>query len=313
MKAWVKSIVLFYVNIIFIISMSACQTITNTDEQANKQVEILNAQKTLIISFLNKGLPQMAHKELRSLLQQYPNDADFKNLMGLTLLALKNPKQAIVFFQQSLKIDRRASVALNLSSAYIEAGEYDRAIKLLSTMSSSESMKSYPYPERIAHNIGLAAERKKDWRMAERFYSKALTDNPQYYLSLMRLGQLYEKTERPRLAIKKFLTARASCNLCFDPVNGLVMNYLALKAPDRAKDTIRLFLQQKDLTQPDRERAEKLLQLTESIASKLPARQRPGKEASQAQRDIAKKRQLPVKQSSEMSQRPRNRTSQRPL
>jgi len=307
MKAWIKSTALIYVNIFFIISMSACQTLRKPEEQIDKQAEILNAQKTLIVSFLNQGLPQMAHKELRSLQHQYPDDADFKNLMGLTLLALENPRRAIGHFQESLKIQPRASVALNLSSAYIEAQDYDRAIRLLMNMTKNEGMKNYRFPERIAHNIALAAERKEDWRMAERFYLQALSDNPQYYLSLMRLGQLYEKTERPKLAIQQFLTARAACNQCYDPINGLVMNYLALKAPTRAMETIRVFLQQKEITQPDRDRAMKLLQMTESIASNLP--KSPTTESA-ARGETAVKRQAP---SQEISQQPRNKASQRPL
>lgn len=307
MKAWIESIVLIYANIFFIISMSACQTLRKPEEQIDKQSEILNAQKTLIVSFLNKGLPQMAHKELRSLKHQYPDDADFKNLMGLTLLALENPHQAISHFQDSLKTQPRASVGLNLSSAYIEAQEYDRAIRLLMNISKNEGMKSYRFPERIAHNIALAAERKEDWRMAERYYLQALSDNPQYYLSLMRLGQLYEKTERPRLAVQQFLTARAACNQCFDPVNGLVMNYLALKAPSRAMETIRVFLQQKEISQPDRERATKLLQMTESIATNLP---KAPTTRSATQGDSTLKRQAP---SPDISQQSRNKASQRPL
>ncbi|MFW7380304.1 MAG: tetratricopeptide repeat protein [Oligoflexus sp.] len=305
MNTWIKSIGLFYVNIFFIISMSACQTLRNSEDQSNKEADILNDQKTLVVSFLNKGLPQMAHKELRPLLHQYPQDADFKNLMGLTLLALENPKHAVPFFQQSLKIQARASVALNLSSAYIEAKEYDRAIRLLQNMSKSPSMKEYRYPERIAHNIALAAERKNDWRTAEKYYVKALADNPQYYLSLMRLGQLYEKTERPKMAIQRFLTARAACNLCFDPVNGLVMNYLAMKAPSRAVDTIRVFLQQKALSETDRERAIKLLSMTEGIAANLPS-------SNNARTRRKNTEKVPVA-GSDISQRQRNKTSQKKL
>jgi tetratricopeptide (TPR) repeat protein len=253
------------------------------EDKKQKQAEILNTQKSVIVSFLNKGLPRMAHKELRDLLRKYPNDADFKNLMGLTMLALENPQKAATFFKKSLKLNKRTAVALNLSSAYIEAGQHDRAIRLLLNVQKSTMAKTYRFPERIAHNIALAAERKKDWQLAERFYAKALSENPNYYLSLMRLGQLFERTDRPRQAIKRFLTARSICNRCFDPVNGLVMNYLAVKAPKRAMTTIKVFLQQKEIDDATRERAEKLLQMTKRIASNFKSTPNPKQSYSKSQ------------------------------
>ena len=144
--------------LLFILILCGCQTLGN-DEEARKQSEILNTQKSLIVSFLNRGMPSMALKDLRKLSEQYPDDPDFKNLLGLTHLALGNPKAAIPFFKEAYKREPRTAVALNLSSAYIEAGEADKAIALLIKLAKAPDVKSYEHPERINHNLGLASEK----------------------------------------------------------------------------------------------------------------------------------------------------------
>ncbi len=257
---------LFWIIITFIISQTACQTIDENNKEIARKTEVLATQKSLIVSFLNKGLTAMAHKELRRLLIQHPEDPDFINLMGLTQLALENPRKAAVFFKKSLDLHPRTSVALNLSSAYIEAGWYKKAIKHLQGLKKSEMTKSYQYPERISHNIGLAAERLQNYSLAEKYYTFALSENPNYYLSLMRLGQLYEKKRRYTLAQQTFLKARAACPLCFDPINALAMNYIASGHHRSAYLAIKRYLGDEQITQQNKSKAKKLLVMVRKIS-----------------------------------------------
>ena len=151
-----------------IIPLFSCQTIHKNDKEAKKQEEILTSQKGLIINYLNKGVPNLALKELRRLMVLHLKDPDFANLMGLTQLALEQPNKAAEYFKKSFKVYPRTSVALNLSSAYIEAERYGRAIKLLDRVRKSKIAKNYQHPERIYHNIGLAAERADDLQLAKK-------------------------------------------------------------------------------------------------------------------------------------------------
>lgn len=254
-----RTIFLVCVNIIFIISTSACQTIQGSDDRGEKEADIRNDQKALVVSLLNKGQAQMAHSELRSLLFKYPEDPDLLNLMGLSYLALAQPEQSIIWFQKSLREENRVSVALNLSSALIESTKYDTAISYLLKLKKDPRARSYRYPERIDHNIALAAERKNLMTQAIKYYKKALAINPQYYLSLMRLGQVYEKMEKPVMALDQFKMARSVCNLCFDPVVGLVNNYQKLGRNREAGESIKLYLSQKQVTPENKTRAMSLV------------------------------------------------------
>ncbi|MCX6128963.1 MAG: hypothetical protein NTX25_07850 [Proteobacteria bacterium] len=248
-----------YFTILFILCMSACQTLKDRDAEAKREEDLLNTQKNLIIGFINQSQPNMALKELRPLMLKYPNDSDFKNLMGLTYLSLQNSKMALGFFEESYRLQPRASVALNLSSAYIETKQFTKAMKLLKDLRSSPLGKDYQYPERLLHNIALTAERMDKLRMAEKYYKLAIETNPFYYLSLMRLGQLYERVKRYESAKIQFQKAREACMKCFDPVHALVAQYLAQKKSQEAMSLIQEYLADKELDAADRLKARKLV------------------------------------------------------
>ena len=120
-------------------------------------------------------------------------------------------------------------------------------------------MREYRFPERIDHNIALAAERKNLLAQAVKYYKNALAINPQYFLSLMRLGQVYEKMGKPIMALDQFKMARSVCNLCFDPVLGLVSNFQKLGRSKEAVDS-KTYLSQKQLTPENKMRAMNLAQ-----------------------------------------------------
>lgn len=259
MKHLSRRIIALFVNLTLMITVPACQTLKDKGSEEQKQAELLQTQKTLVINFINQGQANMALKELRSLVTQYPEDADFKNLLGLTYLSLQNPKMAISFFEDSYRLQPRAPVALNLSSAYIETKQYPKALKALRDLQKSPLAKNYQFPERIHHNIALVAERMKKTKMAEKHYVLALQENPGYYLSLMRLGQLYEQTRRPNEAQQQYQKAREACLKCFDPVHALVSQYRKSGQSATANRLIQEYLLNKEVEIADKGKARRLL------------------------------------------------------
>lgn len=259
----IHKIINFWFVSFFIIILTGCQTLNVLDAEERQRQEVLTTQKSVVVSFLNKGLPEMAIKELRGLIAKYPDDADFRNLMGLAQLAIRNHTEAIRYLHDAYKIEPRPSIALNLSSAYIEAGQYNKSITLLMALSKQKKIDEYPHPERVSHNIGLASERAKNTKQAEKFYLKALSQNPSFYISLMRLGSLYENTKQPKKAYTYFHKAKSTCPTCFDPVNALTMNYLAEGKTQKATQIAKSYLSQKELLPQDRVRGVRLLEMTQ--------------------------------------------------
>lgn len=185
--------------------------------------------------------------------------------MGLTHLALKNPKEALKYFNSAYKIKHCTSIALNLSSAYIELGQYKKAIDFLLNLMLQDETKNYLHQERIAHNMALASEKRGLYKKAKKYYLKALSHNPNFYISTMRLGQLYEKTGHPVKAKKRYLKAKKLCELCFDPINALTMSYFTTGHINRAIVTIKTYLKRKDILPNNRNRAVNLLKMAKKI------------------------------------------------
>ncbi|MBC7658286.1 MAG: tetratricopeptide repeat protein [Chitinophagaceae bacterium] len=248
-----------YLRILLILGVSACQTLKKSSEDDKKADDILNTQKSLVINYINQGQPNMALREIRPLEKQYPKDADLKNLTGLIYLSTQNSKAALNYFEQAYHLDPRAPIALNLSSALIESGQSVRAIKVLKDLKASPAGKAYQYPERIDHNIGLAAERMKKLDIAEKYYKRALATNPYYYISLMRLGTLYQSEKKAGSAYTQFSKAHESCLKCFEPVQAMVQMQAGAGKTAYASKLIQEYLIDKELEPRDRAKAQQLL------------------------------------------------------
>ncbi len=251
-----------YLIAIIILCAPACQTLKKPGEDDKKAEDILSTQKSMVINYINQGLPSMALRELRPLEKENPKDADLKNLMGLIHLSMQNAKLALTYFEEAYRLQPRAPIALNLSSALIETGQALRAIKVLKDLKASDAGKAYQYPERITHNIGLAAERLKKYDLAVKYYSLALEDNPYYYISLMRLGAVYEQQKKGGAAYQQYLKAREACLKCFDPIHASVQLQLKAGKGGLAMKTIQDYLANKELEPQDRSKAQRLLSST---------------------------------------------------
>lgn len=246
-------------------AVTACQTLVGPSEAERKQAELLATQKALIVNFLNKGLPGMANKELRTYLKKFPEDADFKNLMGLTMLALKNPQQAVKYFTQANKLEPRVPFALNIASAYIEAGRYEQAIDLLDKIKKNPEFEEYKFPERIDHNLGLAHERTKDLTAAQKHYELALVSNPLFYISLMRLGHIYHNKRDYKKSRQLYRRAHKTCLECFDPINGIAMSFISQGQPTKAIVALRRYIKTQKASKVDSKRATDMIKMAQKF------------------------------------------------
>ncbi len=244
-----------------ILTMPACQTLKNDTNEEETANNLLETQKNVVIDYLNHGQGDLALKELRPLVAKYPQDVDFKNLLGLTYLSLQNFQMAQGLFEEAYRLDPKPHIALNLSSAYLENKQYARAMKLLKDLQASPQGKKYQYPERLQHNIGIIALRMNKPKLAEKHFLLALQYNPFYYLSLMQLGQLYEKTNRSQLALEQFEKARGACLKCYDPMHALVRQYLKRGERKTALMLLEEYMMYKEVEPLDRGKARKLLAL----------------------------------------------------
>jgi tetratricopeptide (TPR) repeat protein len=271
-----QSLIRNYAIAFIIISTMACQTLKDPAGGEHSEAEVLASQKAVIVEYINQSQPQLALKDLRPLVRQHPSDPDLKNLLGLSYLAMKNAPMALTYFEKAYKLEKRASFALNMSSACIETQQYARAIKVLKDLKGSEAGKSYQFPERISHNIAFAAEKLQKLTVAEKYYKAAISENPYYYMSLMRLAGLYDSHRKPNLALPHFQKAHEACLKCYDPLQSIVRIQVANGRVDQAMKALKEYLTNRELDPEDRMKAKQLQVSTSNMKNKSRAQRAPG-------------------------------------
>jgi len=208
---------------------------------------------------LDAGKPEAALQSLRGMLRESPNDPSLNNLMGLTQLALKNGVRAVRHFQVAYKIDKQVATGLNLSSALIETGDYDRAVHLLNQLIKQAEKDDYAYKERILHNLGYCYLKQNRLAKAEQWYHQSLEENPTFFPSHLELARLYERSKRPAMALKAYRRSMDYCLVCFEPVQALATLYLKMGKPEDARRILVQFGKVEGVAPEDRSRAGELL------------------------------------------------------
>lgn len=259
--------------IILSFQLVGCQTPdTAKSELSEEKVKRVEAdQNGMVIAAVENGEPERGLMIARQLLQTRKDDADLHNLQGLCYMALKNPVAAIHSFRKAYSLENKTAFALNLSSALIENGDHDQALRLLEAMTKSKKSQEYVKKERIYHNIGYAYERTGKYPSSERWYRKALDSNPSYFLSHMGIARVFERTNRPSMARMAYTQASDFCAVCFDPVEPLVKLYINARQPREATGVITRFLRNPEVRSEDRARANALLADISRTAHRTPA------------------------------------------
>ncbi len=250
----------------FTLALSGIFGCQHLDEEATKQQEILNTQMGIIINYLNTGKPVKAHKELRPLLKEHPDNAELQNLMGLTYLAFKKPRMAEKYLRNAFKIKPTPAFGLNLGSSLIEQRRYKQAVKLLKGF-KKEGIEEYEFPERFDHNIALAYERARKPKQAIRYYKSALRLNPNNYVTIMQLAKLYEKLKRPKSASRYFELARRTCLRCYEPVRFIALHHARAGNIKKAIATLESYKSVQKVHQKDLQAANELISKVSGLGS----------------------------------------------
>ena len=244
------------------LTFAACQTTGAQDQQSEKQKNALEAQKGLVRTALDSGKPESALQTLREMIREHPEDASIQNLMGLAQLALKNADRATRHFRMAYKLDPQPSIGLNLSSAYIEAGDPAKAVTLLRAMlKPGKDKKPYEYKERLYHNLGYAYLRQNQLTKAQQWFQEALDENPAFFPTYLEMAHIYEKTKRPALAMKSYRQSIDYCHVCFEPVQSLSMMYMKSGRQDEARQLLLSYSKVDGVSTPDKLAAEHLLRV----------------------------------------------------
>jgi tetratricopeptide (TPR) repeat protein len=246
------------IGFLFFLSLPSCQSV---ERSQNGSTSHLETRKQMVVNSLELGQTPQALNEISTLARQHPKDPEVLNLQGLVHLALRNGQVAVASLEKARKLDPDNLVyALNLSSALIEMKEYERAQELLMTTLKFPQFKTYSHRDRLLHNLGVIAEYQGNSIRAERWYSKALQENPASFITLLKIAKIYEQTHRRVLAVDRLETAKAACPRCPEPVEALVRLHLKQNKLKTALETVENFAKNEGLTHTDAKRINKMKQ-----------------------------------------------------
>ena len=222
---------------ILILMTASCQTTDDTSTMSIKDQTSTSLQ--VAISYLDSGRPDKARQELQTVLEDFPQNADALNLMGIAHLALRTPSKGLSFLQKSFAISPATATGLNVSSALIELGRYKEAEKVVMALLKRKESPPYRFKERIYHNYGIIAERTNRVNLAEKMYRSAANENPTFHLSRLRLAHLYMERQKTDLALREMEAARFACPTCLEPIELLSRYYAHVGNVKVARSLIR--------------------------------------------------------------------------
>lgn len=160
------------------------------------------ASRNLGEAYMMQGKHTAALQELIKAQQLYPDDPYLCYDLGLVYMAKEKTDLAIVNFQKAIELKSDFSAAKNsLGTVYLVKEEWDKAIAVFKEVLEDLLYATPHYP---LTNMGFAYFSKKDFKLAESYYLKALEKEPEYAVAWRGLGKTYISSNRISNSIEAF-------------------------------------------------------------------------------------------------------------
>ncbi len=149
-----------------------------------------------------------AERVCRQIIAARPGNADAHNILGVSLAALGNSKEAVAELRRAIKINAQApSYQANLGEILRQNGKLDEAAEVLEA-----AVKLDPNNAQVLNNLGIIAYERRNFAQAVDYYRRALALNPNMAEALNNLGNALRMTgdiDGAMHAYQEALTQRA--------------------------------------------------------------------------------------------------------
>ncbi len=166
----------------------------------NKAIEMAGA-------LYRQGKYSQAEKVCRQIIEARPANADAQNILGVTLNALGQPKQAIETLERAVKLaPHAASIHANLGEVFRQSGDIEQATKSLEKAAELD-----PNNAQALNNLGIIHYEKRQFKKAVEYYRSALAIRPDMAEAYNNLGNALRLTgdnDGAILAYQEALTHR---------------------------------------------------------------------------------------------------------
>ncbi len=130
-----------------------------------------------------------ALRELLKAEELYPDDHLLQNDLGIAYRMKGKADIAIRHFKKALKLKPDYSPARNnMGAAYFDKKDWDAAIACYKEVAGNLLYATPHYP---FYNLGKCYYGKKEYKLSEKYYLKALESGPKFAIILQGLGQTY--------------------------------------------------------------------------------------------------------------------------
>ena len=185
MKRWLQ---ILTVCLLAILAASSCGP---SKEQLLRQSE---AARELGKQYMIGGDYTSALKHLLEAEKLYANDHILQNYLGQVYFLKNSYELSIKHFKRAFELKPDYSVARNnLGAVYLTLEEWDKAIEVFNELTGNLLYATPQYPQ---FNLGRAYYGKKQYRLAEEHFKRALKMEPEYSQALLWLGRTYLATGR---------------------------------------------------------------------------------------------------------------------
>jgi tetratricopeptide (TPR) repeat protein len=132
----------------------------------------------------SKGQYAQAERVCRQIISARPGNADAHNILGVSLAALGNSKDAVAEIKRAIKINAQApSYYANLGEILRQAGKLEEAAEALES-----AIKLDPNNAQALNNLGIIQYEKKQFAKAVESYRRAIELSPKMAEALNNLG-----------------------------------------------------------------------------------------------------------------------------
>ncbi len=191
----------FIIFTIFILFFVSCTSYIAKQKKQEKAIRNLGEV------YMAEGKYILALKEFLRAEEIYHNDPFLHNDLGLVYMVKGKNDLAIDHFKKAVSLKHNYAPALNnLGNAYMAKGDWDTAIDCFQKVTKNLL---YLTPHNPLSNMGRAYYKKKEYKLAEKYYLEALELQPEFLKALLGLGQTYIMLNRLPEAVATLETAVA--------------------------------------------------------------------------------------------------------
>jgi Flp pilus assembly protein TadD len=141
-------------------------------------------------TLFRQGKFGQAEKVCRQVIAARPSNADAQNILGVTLNALGNGKEAIETLRRAVKLaPHAASIHANLGEVLRQNGEPDQAAEALERSIELDSNNAQAF-----NNLGIIQYERKQFKQAVDYYRRALAIRPEMAEAHNNLGNALRLT-----------------------------------------------------------------------------------------------------------------------